>query len=313
MLKVITKQRKTNFLTPSGLRCLANLPTVNISAGCAHNCIYCYAKGYSIYPGDNLIEVYENMAEKILFEIKRKRKKPVAVYFCPSCDPFQPVPEIQQVTFKVMKILLENGIGIQFLTKGSISEEIFKLFKKHNSKIAGQIGLITLDQSILSMIEPNAANAHQRLEQLGKMVKIGIKMSIRCDPVIYGLTDTDEQLQSLFSAVAKTGCKEAAVSFLFLRPAITASLKRNILDNDIISKILIPFSKSVCLPIGIKNSMGTLLPLEIRKSGFEKIRKIADSFEVRTHICGCKNRDITEESCYITREPEDLNAVLFKN
>jgi DNA repair photolyase len=312
-LRIITKQRKTNFLTPSGLRCLAKLPTVNVSAGCAHNCIYCYAKGYSVYPGDNLIEVYENMAEKILFEIKRKKKKPVAVYFCPSCDPFQPVPEIQQVTFRVMKILLENGIGIQFLTKGSISEEIFKLFKKYNSKIAGQIGLITLDQSILSMIEPNATDAHQRLEQLEKMVKIGIKMSIRCDPVIYGLTDTDEQLQSLFSAVAKTGCKEAAVSFLFLRPAITASLKRNILDSDIISKILIPFSKSVCLPIGIKNSMGTLLPLEIRKSGFEKIREIADSFKVRTHICGCKNRDITEESCYITRELEDLDAVLFKN
>jgi hypothetical protein len=79
MLKVIKKKRKTNFLTTSGLRCLAKLPSVNVSAGCAHNCVYCYTKGYSIYPGESLIEVYENMAERIADEIKRKRRKPAGL------------------------------------------------------------------------------------------------------------------------------------------------------------------------------------------------------------------------------------------
>jgi len=310
-LRIITKQRKTNFLTPSGLRCLANLPTVNVSAGCAHNCVYCYTKGYSIYPGDNSIEIYENMAEKIADEIKRKRKKPAAVYFCPSCDPFQPVSEVQQVTFEVMKIILENGIGVQFVTKGRIPEEIFKLFEKHSSKIAGQIGLISVDKKILNMFEPNAANLHQRLKQLKNLVEIGIKVSVRCDPMIYGLTDTSMQLQSLFSAVAKTGCKEAAVSFLFLRPAIAASLKKNIVEANILNEILKPFSKSVCLPIGIKNSTGTVLPVEIRKSAFERISKIADSFGIRIYICGCKNCDITTENCCITRETENYQTHLF--
>jgi len=32
MMKICYKERKTNFLTPSGLRCLAGFPTVNISA-----------------------------------------------------------------------------------------------------------------------------------------------------------------------------------------------------------------------------------------------------------------------------------------
>jgi DNA repair photolyase len=311
MLRVISKQHKTNFLTPSGLRCLASLPTVNVSAGCAHNCVYCYTKGYSIYPGDNSIEVYENMAEEIANEIKRKRKKPTAVYFCPSCDPFQLVPEVQQITFDIMKVLLENDIGVQFVTKGSISEEIFDLFKKHSLKITGQIGLISVDEKILNILEPNAANIYQRLKQFEKLVKIGVKMSARCDPMVYGLTDTSEQLQNLFSAVAKTGCKEAAVSFLFLRPAITASLKKNIVDENILNEILNPFSKSIRLPIGIKNSTGTILPMEIRKSAFEKIKKIASNFGVKTHICGCKNRDITEETCYITRRPEDFHVHLF--
>jgi hypothetical protein len=185
------------------------------------------------------------------------------------------------------------------------------LFKKHSLKITGQIGLISVDEKILNILEPNAANIYQRLKQFEKLVKIGVKMSARCDPMVYGLTDTSEQLQNLFSAVAKTGCKEAAVSFLFLRPAITASLKKNIVDENILNEILNPFSKSIRLPIGIKNSTGTILPMEIRKSAFEKIKKIASNFGVKTHICGCKNRDITEETCYITRRPEDFHVHLF--
>lgn len=311
MLNVNTKKRKTNFLTPSGLRCLANLPTVNISAGCAHNCVYCYSKGYSIYPGDNFVEVYENMAARIADELTHKRKKPTAIYFCPSCDPFQPLPEIQHLTFEVMKIILENDIDVQFVTKGKISKEIFDLFKKHSSKIAGQIGLISIDENILSIFEPNAANLSQRINQLKKLIEIGIKMSVRCDPMIHGITDTDEQLQKLFSMIAKTGCKEAAISFLFLRPAITASLKKHITNISLLNKILEPFSKNVCLSIGIKNSTGIFLPVEIRKSAFEKITKIAHNFGVALHVCGCKNCDITSESCYITRERENHPSQLF--
>jgi len=306
MLKIITKHRKTNFLTPSGLKCLANLPTVNISAGCVHNCVYCYTKGYSVYPGDDSIEIYEDMAKRIANEIKHKRKKPAAVYFCPSCDPFQPISQIQQVTFDVMKTLLGNDISVQFVTKGKISEKVFGLFEKHRSKIAGQIGLTSVDDKILSVIEPTAAKAQERLGQLERLIKIGVKMSVRCDPMIHGFTDADEQLHSLFSAVAKTGCTEAAVSFLFLRPAIISSLKKNISNPKLLETILKPFSEGVNLSIGLKNSMGKMLPLDVRRLSFERIRKIANNYGIRIHICGCKNSDITNESCYITRELENF-------
>jgi len=197
---------------------------------------------------------------------------------------------------------LEKDIGIQFVTKGNISEEIFELFKKYRSKISGQIGLISVEEKILNMFEPKAANLTQRLKQLGRLIELGIKMSVRCDPMIYGITDRTEQLQSLFSAIAGTGCMEVAVSFLFLRSAITASLKKNISDLTILNEILKPFSGNINLPIGIKNSTAKVLPAAIRKSAFEKIRKIADNFGIKTYICGCKNCDISNESCHITRE-----------
>jgi DNA repair photolyase len=289
------------------------LPTVNISAGCVHNCIYCYTKGYSVYPGDNSIEIYANMAERISDEIKRKHKKPAAVYFCPSCDPFQPIPQIQQITFDVMKTILKNDIGVQFVTKGKINSEFFELFKKHHSKIAGQIGLISTDDNILSVIEPAAAKAQERLDQLEKLIKIGVKISVRCDPIIHNITDNDNQLQDLFSAVSKAGCNEIAISFLFLRPAIISSLKKNIVDAKLLDKILEPFSEGVNLSIGLKNSTGKMLPLEIRKASIENIRKIAGNYGIQIHICGCKNSDITNESCYITREQQNFQGSLFSD
>jgi DNA repair photolyase len=251
------------------------------------------------------------MAERIADEIKRKRKKPVAVYFCPSCDPFQPLMQIQQVTFDVMKTLLENNIGVQFVTKGKMPDEIYGLFEKHPSKIAGQIGFTTIDDKILSVIEPAAANAQERLDQLERLIKIGVKMSVRCDPMIHGFTDANEQLDSLFSAVAQTGCKEAAISFLFLRPAIISNIKKNITDTGLLDKILKPFSNGTNLQIGLKNSTGKMLPLEVRRVNFERIRKIANNYGIKIHICGCKNSDITNESCYITRDLESSQERLF--
>jgi DNA repair photolyase len=311
MLKITTRHRQTPFLSPSGLRCLANLPTVNITAGCAHNCIYCYTKGYSVYPGEATIEIYEDMAERIADEIKRKRKKPAAVYFCPSSDPFQPIPQIRQIIFDVMKTILENGVGVQFVTKGKMPDEIFGLFEKYHSQIAGQIGLTAIDDKILSIIEPAAAHAQERLNQLKLLIKMGVKMSVRCDPMIHDFTDSNEQLDSLFSAVAQTGCKEAAVSFLFLRPTIISNIKRSIADMGLLDKILKPFSKGVNLQIGLKNSMGKMLPLEIRKSSIERIKQIANDYGIIIHICGCKNSDITNESCNITREPANPQGRLF--
>ena len=47
-MQVVAVERKTPVLTPPRLACLAKIPTVNLTAGCAHECRYCYARGYLI-------------------------------------------------------------------------------------------------------------------------------------------------------------------------------------------------------------------------------------------------------------------------
>ena len=94
MTEVIRTERKSAVLTPSSLACLAHVPTVNLTAGCAHECRYCYGRGYQTHPGEGKLRFYTNTLAKLREELPRKRKKPATVYFSPSSDPFQPVPEV---------------------------------------------------------------------------------------------------------------------------------------------------------------------------------------------------------------------------
>jgi len=94
MVTVIRANRRSAVLTPSSIACLSHMPTINLTSGCAHGCLYCYTRGYTTHPGENKVVLYENTLEKLKDELARKRTKPRAVYFSPSCDLFQPLPEV---------------------------------------------------------------------------------------------------------------------------------------------------------------------------------------------------------------------------
>ena len=311
MARLITKNRKSNILTPSQLRCLSKIPTINITTGCFHNCIYCYAKGYSQYPGDDKVILFANTADKLKEELARKRKKPVAVYFCPSCDPFQPVSQILDQTYETMETLLKAGIGVQFLTKAVVPANFIKLFARFGNLVCAQVGLTCVDDNIRKIFEPRAASVSERLATLKNLAEIGVTTGARADPLVYGVVDSDNSLRNLFTAIAKAGVKEVAVNYLFLRPAIEESIKKNISNKELLCRLLEPYSEGLTLPIGLKNSQGLSLPKEIRQKAFERVKNIASKFGFSVHFCGCKNSDIMTESCHITRLPNSAQLQLF--
>jgi pyruvate-formate lyase-activating enzyme len=64
MVNVIRVERKTAVLTPSSLACLSRIPTVNLTAGCAHGCLYCYTRSYSSYPGEDKVAFYTKRTQR---------------------------------------------------------------------------------------------------------------------------------------------------------------------------------------------------------------------------------------------------------
>ena len=122
MVDLIRQERKSAVLTPSALACLSSVPTINLTSGCAHGCIYCYTRGYRCTPPEGKVVLYTNTLSSLRAELARKRTRPSAVYFSPSSDLFQPVPEILDMAYAVIKFLLDRKIGVAFVTKGRIPQ-----------------------------------------------------------------------------------------------------------------------------------------------------------------------------------------------
>ncbi|MBN2238234.1 MAG: radical SAM protein [Dehalococcoidales bacterium] len=291
MITIKHTERKSAVLVPSGLACLSHIPTINLTLGCAHNCLYCYARGYSVYPGDNSVTVYNNIIEKMEKELSRKKKRPQCVYFSPSSDIFQPVPEVLESSHEVLSYLLSREIGVAFLTKGVIPDKTMKVLEKYPEIVKTQIGIITPDDSIRRIFEPGAAPVNVRLRQIRELIDAGIRTEARIIPVIPGITNTEESMTHLFECLADTGIKKAAISTLFVRPAIMRNLRTHIADRQMINMLEGYYSTE---RMSVKSPHSSIIPLSLehRREIYSSFEKTAGHYDIEISICGCMNPDI---------------------
>ena len=302
MVRVHRTTRKSAVLTPSTLACLSQLPTVNLTAGCAHGCAYCYGRGYRTYPGDGKVTLYTNTLEKLRDELPRKRRRPRAVYFSPSSDAFQPVPEVLDMTFDVFAFLLEAGLGIAFLTKGRIPRRHMRLLLANAPQVRAQIGLVTLDPWVLRCFEPHATPPEVRLDQIAELVRGGVLTQVRLDPILPGLTDDERSLAGLCGALAEAGIQRIAAAVLFLRPTIVHSLRRHVRDHALVADLLARFRTREPLRMRAERSTVLALPRDKRRAIYERLERIAGQYGITVRRCACKNPDLTSESCGIAGE-----------
>jgi DNA repair photolyase len=295
-------ERRGAVLTPSGLACLAGVPTVNISSGCAHGCVYCYGRGYSQYPGEGTVHVYRDTAARVAAELKRKRRKPVAAYFCPSCDAFQPLDAVLEQSYRAMAAILDVGIGVEFVTKGAVPDRFLDLFSRHRGRVSGQVGLTTLDEALRAALEPGAASVNERLRSIARLKEVGVNVSVRADPLIHGVTDGDGDVAALMAASRERGVTDVAASYLFLRPAVTASLKRHVADRALVERILAPYAQGFHFALRGGAGGGLALPEAIRRAAFDRLKHLAAGHGLQVHICGCKNPDVATGRCHLVRE-----------
>ena len=300
MTEVICAERKSAVLTPSSLACLAHVPTVNLTAGCAHECRYCFARGYLTHPGEGKVTFYTNTLAKLRDELRRKRKRPSTVYFSPSSDPFQPVPEVLDMAYDVFKFLLESQISVAFVTKGRIPERHRKLLAIHAPLVQGRIGVITLDAAVAAAFEPFAATPDVRLSQAAELIGAGIPIEARLDPILPSVTDGADSLEPLCAALAGIGVRTIAASVLFLRPAVIGSLRRRVEDKQMVNRLLNSFVGSEHLAIHAGNSRVRAMPASARLEIMDRLKSIARRYGLRVLVCACKNPDISSGSCHIS-------------
>ena len=315
MVKLTGTRRKSAVLTPSSLACLSRIPTVNLTAGCAHGCLYCYTRGYQAYPGEGTVNVYTNVLELLRHELQRRRHKPVAIYFSPASDLFQPVPEALEIAYHVLREILTRGIGVAFLTKGVIPERHMLLLRENAALVRAQIGLITLDEAVLRTFEPNAASAAIRVAQMKQLTESGIKTQIRVDPILPALTDDEQTFRELCRSAMDAGVTDIAASVLFLRPAVTRRLVQASEASAALASCLEAFSDAQRMAIHAERSSVIALPREERERISRRLENVAAHYGMVVKRCACKNPDLSSGTCSIAgdlrRTRATTEATLF--
>lgn len=298
MVTVISAKRRSKVLTCSGIACLSVLPTINLTAGCLHDCNYCYIRGYRNYPGEGRIVLYEDTLERLQYELRPGKPKPRAVYFSPSSDLFQPAQEVLELTHAVLEFLLGQGIGVAFLTKGNIPVETLRLLSEHADLVQAQVGLITLDENMARAFEPHAAGPASRLDQIEALIAGGVRTAARMDPILPALTDDRQALDEYFVALGQAGVTRLAAGVLFLRPGILYWLKKNVPD-DMLAPLLEAYREEEKAVM-----RGAVYPIqnlseERRREIFARLRQAAKERGIQLDICACKNSDVATGSCNI--------------
>jgi len=101
------------------------------------------------------------------------------------------------------------------------------------------------------------------------------------------------------------GIQKVTLSYLHLRPAIHQQLMREL--SPLHQKLIDSCFKTQEWKVVGSSSRSKLLPPSVRERGYQRIRKIAETFGITTSICQCKNPDLQGDLCGSGRVRVALN------
>ena len=207
--------------------------TINCYVGCTHRCLYCYArymKKFKERPEDwgEFVDVKINAPEILTKQIK-KIKLPKEVYMSTVCDGWQPVEEKYRLSRDCLKILLEAGLNVSILTKSSLIRRDFDLLGAYNKASSLGVTITTLDPKLKETLEPYASDPQDRINVLKEAQEKGIKTWVFLGPLVPVFTDTEANLEAIFSSLKDLDLEEVYIDRLNPRWGVLESLKKGLI------------------------------------------------------------------------------------
>jgi len=187
---------------------------LNVYVGCAFGCVYCYAQTY--VPNFHTPRVKPNFRKGLITDIKRLREKEERVWISisNSCDPLQPLEERVGDTLFALNKLSESGFPLLLITKNPkllLVKGYMEALSKGPSKIQVSIPFIK------TPLEGGAPPSEERFLSIKELVKEGLDVSIRIDPVIPGQIGQDvQELKELIFRAKEAGVKKIYAKVLRL-------------------------------------------------------------------------------------------------
>jgi len=148
--------------------------TVNPYFGCAHGCIYCYARFMFIRRNLDPNNWGKYVCAKInapkLLRNEIKKHKRGIVLLSSVTDPYQPIERKYQLTRQILKIFLQHKYPVVILTKSDMVLRDIDILKKFEQIEVG-LTITTLNTEDAKYFEPRATSPDKRLRALEELSK----------------------------------------------------------------------------------------------------------------------------------------------
>ena len=205
---------------------------INPYVGCAHGCVYCYARFMKRYSGHErdrwgeFVDIKINAPTVLAKETRKARLGPILI--SSVTDAYQPLERRYEVTRKILEVLTRRKFPVIILTKSSLVTRDIDLLKKIEHCEVG-FTIVTLNDSIRKIFEPKASPIKERLEALWELHQENIPTYGFIGPILPHLSD--ETIEDLIVKLKEIGCSSIMVDRLNIKYGNWRSIKETLLRN----------------------------------------------------------------------------------
>lgn len=199
--------------------------SINPYRGCAHACVFCYARrthGFleedGIHGWSNRIFVKVNAPEVLRAELLHPAWKREEVAIGTATDPYQPIEGRYRITRQILEALCDARTPVSLVTRSPlILRDLDVLLALHQrARVTVWVSIATLDEPLSRAIEPGVAPPHQRLRTVARLSAVGLAVGVLVAPILPGLTDAPETLEAVIRVARDHGARFLGHSVLNL-------------------------------------------------------------------------------------------------
>ncbi|MBI5498369.1 MAG: hypothetical protein HY904_25430 [Deltaproteobacteria bacterium] len=266
---------------------------MDVAEGCAATCIHCTGGLAGDKYGQPTAPVVEREAgAKVSRELEALAgvgRRPARIRLGVVSDPFLPDPKVLAATCEVLAAAFDGGVPVEIHTRSMVPEAVLGLLKTHPHMVHVVMGVMGMRDSAARVYEPSLPPPLGRLKGLRPLMAAGIPVTVRVEPLIPLVNDTEADLEELFSAVAKVGVKRVELAYLQLTPDTAKSLSRGLprMHREMLKGLFgqEPWRES---PQGTRK----LLPRMLRDAGYERALESARRVGLYASVCATVDPDV---------------------
>lgn len=201
--------------------------TINPYRGCSHACTYCFARGTHTYLDldagrdfDTKVVVKVNAGEVLRRELAAPRWRREHIAMGANVDCYQRAEGRYQLMPEIISALRDRATPFSILTKGTLIMRDLPLLRQAAEVtgvgIAFSVGFV--DERMWRSAEPGTPSPSRRLDAVRAFTDAGFQVGVLMAPLLPGLTDTDESIETTVAAIARSGATSVTPLPLHLRP-----------------------------------------------------------------------------------------------